>query len=102
MLAKGVFVEEVLDHAITTVYELNGESEEFVKMIAEGPVYSFVFNWREDYEGDTAFLIESKGKLFILVGKRLNFEYIGIDEQGYVSDEEEEKEETGEIDFSMM
>jgi hypothetical protein len=102
MLEKTATVEEVLDHAITSVYELNGESGELLKSVASGIIYTFIFNWKEDYEGDDAFLIESKNKLYVLVGKKLEFGYIGIEEQGFVSDDEEEKEETDEIDFSMM
>jgi hypothetical protein len=102
MLEKTATVEELLDHAITSVYELNGEIDELARIVATGNIYTFIFNWKEDYEGDDAFLIESKNRLYVLVGKKLNFEYIGIEKQGFVSDEEEEKEESDEIDFSMM
>jgi hypothetical protein len=102
ILEKTVTVEEVLDHAITSVYELGGEAPDLVKLVADGPIYTFIFNWKEDYEGDDAYLIESKNRLFVLVGKKLDFEYIGIEEQGFISDEDEEKEESDEIDFSMM
>jgi hypothetical protein len=102
VLEKSASVEDLLDHSITSVYELTGESSEFIKFISDGQIYTFIFNWREDYEGDNAFLIESKNRLYILVGKKLNFEYIGIEKTGFVSEEEEEKEESDDIDFSMM
>lgn len=104
ILEKTANVEELLEHSITSVYELNSETDDLAKLIGENSIYTFVFNWKDDYEGDNAFLIESKSKLYLLVGKKLNFEYIGIEEQSYISNEdgEDEKEESDEIDFSMM
>jgi hypothetical protein len=100
VLEKTVTLEEFLDHNITSIYDLGGESSELIKLM-DGKIYTFQFNWRDDFEGDTAFLLESKNKLYALIGKKLNFEYIGEEQTGFVTEDEME-EVTEEIDFSMM
>ncbi|TYQ12815.1 UNVERIFIED_CONTAM: hypothetical protein Cloal_3850 [Acetivibrio alkalicellulosi] len=103
-LNSTVTVEELLDHSIVSVYELENvkDSTEFVKAISEN-IYSFTFNYREGYEGNPAFIVESEGKVFILVGVYNQFEFIGLEEKGYLDDEEDEEEElTDDIDFGMM
>jgi len=100
-LDKVVSIEEFLDHAIATIYELGGEASELIKLM-DGKIYSFIFNYRDDYEGDDAFLLESKNKLYVLIGKKLDFEFVGIEQTGIVSEEETEEVTSDEIDFSMM
>jgi hypothetical protein len=100
VLDKTASVEEFLDHAITSIYVLSGEGNDLINQLS-GKIYTFLFNYREDYEGDTAFLIESKGILYVLIGKKLDFEYVGIEQTSLVTEEETE-EVSEEIDFSMM
>lgn len=100
-------IEELLDHSIYAVYQLDeeGECQELAEEIRKGKVFSFDFNYRDGYEKRPAFLVESEGKLFILVGSPVEFSYIGLEEKGYIDeledDEEEFSEELG-LDFSMM
>lgn len=100
VLDKKVTIEEFLDHAIDSIYELNGEISELVKLIGKD-IYTFTYCYRDDYEGNPAFVMESKGKLYLLVGQRLDFEFIGIEQTGIVSEDETE-EVSDDIDFSMM
>jgi hypothetical protein len=100
VLDKIATTEEFLDHAIATIYELGGEATDLIKQL-DGKIFTFIFNYREDYEGDTAFLLESKGKLYMLIGKKLDFDFIGIEQTSIVTEEEIE-ETSDEIDFSMM
>jgi hypothetical protein len=99
-LDKKVSMEEYLDHSIDSIYELNGEISELLKLIGKD-IYTFTYNYRDDYEGNPAFVMESKGKLYLLVGQKLDFDFIGIEQTGIVSEEETE-EISDEIDFSMM
>jgi len=104
-LDKTVSIEEYLEHNITAIYSLQGENEnqELVGHVKkQTEILTFVFNYRADYEGDPAFLIESGGNLFVLVGKRIEFEYIGLEEQGQLDVEEAEEEVEDEFDFSMF
>jgi len=103
-LNKTVSIENYLEHNITAVYSLQGEENhpKFVKTIQENrDIFTFEFNYRAGYEGDPAFIIENGGELFILVGKKVEFEFIGLEESGILDEEEVEVEED-EFDFSMM
>lgn len=96
--------EYFLDHSIISVYELDGDNlTDFIEKIKD-KIYTFTFNYREGYEGNPAFILESEGKAFILVGLRNDFSFVGLEEAGYIEeceDEEELSDELG-IDFSMM
>ena len=104
-LKDTVSYEVFLEHNITAVYSLQGEENhpDFVKAIQDNKsIFTFIFNYRADYEGDPAFLIENDGEVFVLVGKKINFEFIGLDESGVLDEEENEDVEEDEFDFSMM
>jgi hypothetical protein len=104
-LNETVTHEIFLEHNITAVYSLQGEENypNFVKAIQENKeIFTFIFNYRADYEGDPAFLLENKGEVFLLVGKKIEFEFIGLDEPGVLDEEENEVDEEEEFDFSMM
>ena len=105
-LNRMVTIEEFLDYNIENVYAMTpvnvgGGLADLVRE-AEG-IYSFEFNYRADYEGSSAFLVESKDKLYMLVGSKTAFEYVGLEQTAEVN-LEEEKEDSGddELDFSMM
>lgn len=96
-------IEDVLDHSIDTVYQLEGEAGNLLERCMKGEIYKFAFNFRDAYESDIAFLLESKGSLFILAGKAQEFNYLSMEETSIVSDDETNDEvESDDIDFSMM
>ena len=104
-LDKSISMEEFLDHYITAIYTMQGEENcpEFVKTIANGPIYTFDFNYRASYEPSPAFLVENGGELFLLVGKKTEFEFVGLDQAGYLDEEDDSSEgEEDPFDFSMM
>lgn len=105
-LSDKVSVETFLEHNITAVYSLQGEENcpDFVKAIQdEDQVFTFEFNYRADYEGDPAFVVENGGELFVLVGKKIEFEMVGIADEGLLDEETDEaSEDEDEFDFSMM
>jgi len=103
-LTSSISAEEYLSHNITSVYSLQGEENtpEFVEYIKNSDeIYTFEFNYRADYEGDPAFIIENDGELFVLVGKKIEFEFIGLDEISQIDESEDDVEED-EFDFGMM
>ncbi|WP_010249820.1 hypothetical protein [Acetivibrio cellulolyticus] len=106
-LSIKVSPEELLNHSINAVYQLDEESvcDDLKKEISNGDIFTFNFNYRDGYETKTAFLVESESKLFMLVGSPIEFTFIGLEEQGYIDELESEDEELSEelgIDFSMM
>ncbi len=105
VLENTVSLEEFLNYNITSIYTMQGEENcpEFVKAVSSESVFTFSFNYRESYEGSTAFLIESKGELFVLAGEKNDFEFLGFDDAGFLDITDEETVDTGDdLDFSMM
>lgn len=103
-LEKTVTVEEFLNHEIFSVYSLQSEENhpDFTETIASGPIYTFTFNYREGYEGDPAFLVESEGQLFLLVGKAIDCTFYGLEEIADIEDTGEDEIDEDDLDFSMM
>ncbi len=105
-LKEKVSVEEFLNHNIQFVYMLEADenSDDLLNEVKNSKeLYTFVFNYRTDYEGSTAFLIETNDKLFALVGYKSNFEFIGLEEAGVVNVEEQEDFSIeDDLDFGMM
>ncbi len=105
-LLKTVPVETYLDYFIDTVYILESEGD-YAALAAQikgsGEVYQFIFSYRTDYQASDAFLIESNGTLFVLAGKKCEFEYLGLEEISEVSEEVEDDEfGDDDFDFGMM
>jgi len=104
-LNEVVSLETFLEHNITSIYSLQGEENhpDFVKAIKENKeIFTFIFNYRADYEGDPAFLIENDDEIFVLVGKKIEFNLIGFDESSIIDESETLENEDDEFDFSMM
>jgi len=107
LLEKTVSVEEFLDHLIEAVYLLEPSegSEELIGRVKEcEEILTFAFNYREGYESSPAFLLESKGRLFVLVGYPCVFGFSGLEQiaEFGIEDEDETEEAEEELDFSMM
>lgn len=105
LLDTKITEEELLEHNITSVYSLQGEELypdfiEYTKNI-DG-IYTFEFNYRADYEGDPAFLVENEGELFVMVGKKTTYGFVGLEETAVLDEDEENGEELDEFDFGMM
>ncbi|MCP4219337.1 MAG: hypothetical protein GY765_32180 [bacterium] len=98
-------IDEFLDHEITSIYALEGEENnpELVKAVAAlgDQLYTFVFNYREDYEGDPAFLMEKDEQLFILIGKKKTYSFCALEQLAEV-EEAVEEDDDDEMDFGMM
>ena len=100
---KKVDLDEFLSVNVKSIYQLVMEEEDQEKwntLFANDEIYHFVFNYREDYEGDDAYLISNSKDLFITVGKKNDFEF--LEQSNIVIDDEEEEEIDDELDFSMF
>ena len=97
-------IDDYLSLAVKTVYQLNMEDDTtMLSELKDGKVFSFVFNYRADYEGDDAFLISNGETAFAVIGKIADLEFVGMNdnEKELVVNEEESSEED-ELDFAMF
>jgi len=109
VLDQTVDIETYLDHLIDAVYIISPAEEikeSLIKQIrsADG-IFTFPFNYRADYGSRAAFLIETKGNLYMLVGTPTGFEFIGMEQMADLNvaeDEEEDFSLEDDLDFSMM
>ena len=98
-----VDLDEFLSVNVKSIYQLaieEGDQEKWNILFANDEIYHFIFNYREDYEGDDAYLISNGEDLFITVGKKNDFEF--LEQNNIVIDDEEEEEIDDELDFSMF
>ena len=94
-------VDEVLDHAISAIYQLDGASG-LVEAIG-ADIYRFSYSYNGGWYGTHAFVLVSGETVFMLLGHRTEWDYVGLEQAGaIVEDAEVEDEDSDEIDFSMM
>ncbi|MBF0452951.1 MAG: hypothetical protein HQK75_19780 [Candidatus Magnetomorum sp.] len=109
VLEKTVDSETFLDHVIDAVYIIDPAEdikESLIKTIqsTEG-IFTFPFNYRPDYDPKTAFLIEAKKTIYMLVGTASTFEFIGLEQMADLNVADEDDEDFSiedDLDFSMM
>ncbi len=105
-LLKKVPVETYLDYFIDTVYilEASEETGDLASVVkGSGEIFQFQFNYRTDYQASDAFLIESNGVLFVLAGKKCEFDFLSLEEISDLAEIEEDDDEfSDDLDFSMM
>mgnify|MGYP001375908877 CR=1 FL=1 len=99
-------LDDYLSLNVKSVYQLNvSEGKDILlSKLASGNVYSFFFNYRADYEADDAFLIESNGNIFAVIGNKAHIEFIGLEnkEEEIVDIVDEGQTEEDEFDFGML
>ena len=101
---KKVEVDEFISSSIKSIYQLvidEDQIETWKKYFTNNEVYLFEFNFREDYEGDDAFLISNEDGFFISVGKSNEFEFLELSNIS-VEDIDEDIEIEDDLDFSMF
>ena len=100
---KEATIDDYLSLAVKTVYQLNMlDDTTMLNALKDDKIYSFIFNYRADYEGDDAFLISNGEIVFAVTGKVADLEFFGLNdnEKELVVTEEESSEE--ELDFAMF
>ena len=101
---KKVEINDFISSSIKSIYQLNIDEtqiELWKKYFLNDEVYLFEFNYREDYEGDDAFLISNEEGFFISVGKKNEFEFLELSNVS-VEDTDEDIEIEDDLDFSMF
>tara|TARA_B100000427_G_scaffold323318_1_gene326560 strand:- start:1161 stop:1763 length:603 start_codon:yes stop_codon:yes gene_type:complete len=101
---KEVSIDNFLSFSIKSVYQLNIEApslSDWGKYFSKQNIYKFIFNYREDYEGDDAFLLSNEQGYFIAVGNETKYDYLQL-ENVEVDDIKEDQEIDDDLDFSMF
>ena len=103
-LKKVESITDYLDLNVKSIYQLSFEEDaekaDLIKKL-DDHLYEFIFNYRADYEGDDAFLTTDGTEVFAVIGKKCEFEYLGLKEIA-VDDTAEDDEEEDDFDFGML
>jgi len=100
---KKTSIDEFLSANIKSVYQLiieNDNLEKWRKCFSNNEIYHFIFNYREDFEGDDAYILSNGKDFFVIVGKQNKYEFLELDTISI--DLEEEIAEEDDLDFSMF
>lgn len=69
-----------------------------------GAIYTFPFSWRGGLQADAGFLLAgADGVAWLMVGKKQEFAFVGLEQaEAVVAEEEAAEEEDDSMDFGMM
>ena len=72
-----------------------------LKVLKTEKVLRFNFNYRTDYDEDDAFILQSNGNIFMIIGTISPFEFIGLDK--IIEEEVDiEGDDDDDFDFGML
>lgn len=100
VLDRVATAEELLDAAIGAVYEL-GDDPALLAALGDR-IHAFDYRFRAGPGGSDAFVLASGGMAFMLVGQRLNHEWLSLDAAAEDLDDETEDDELDDLDFGMF
>lgn len=100
-LRRKATAEEFLNHNITDFYALADAPEGFARQVG-GDIYTFSYCYTAGCEGFPAFVLTSGGELFLLIGEKLLFEWVGYDEPGFIDPTDEAADGDEAVDFAMF
>jgi hypothetical protein len=99
-------LEKVLDLQVELAYQLSFENDAdrdiALSKLKTDKAYSFVYNYRADYEAADAYIISNGKEIFALTGTVLKFEFLDNKTIIPIEENEEESAEEEDIDFSMF
>ena len=87
---------------VKSIYQLKIDEttiDKWKNFFTNDDIYHFVYNYREDFEGDDAYLIYNGSDFFITIGKKNDFDFL---EQNNIIIDDEEEEIEDDLDFSMF
>lgn len=101
MLSNEKSIEDLMNLEVKSVYQLEViENKDVLEnWLTKYKVLYLTFNYRADYEGDDAFILNQGDLFFILTGNIKDFRYVSL--QTY-QNLELETDESEEIDFNMF
>ena len=98
-LCAKVEIDEFLSVNVKSIYQLKIDEttiDKWKNFFTNDDIYHFVYNYREDFEGDDAYLIYNGSDFFITIGKKNDFDFL---EQNNIIIDDEEEEIEDDIDF---
>ena len=101
-LCAKVEIDEFLSVNVKSIYQLKIDEttiDKWKNFFTNDDIYHFVYNYREDFEGDDAYLIYNGSDFFITIGKKNDFDFL---EQNNIIIDDEEEEIEDHLDFSMF
>lgn len=101
-LLEKTTVEDLLDHNLASIYQITGDEAMLLSSKIGDDIYKFPFSYRGGYELNTAFIITNGPNVFIVVGNNGGYDYIGLEQQGFLDTVEEEMCLEEEMDFAMF
>lgn len=101
-LMEKASVEEMLDHNLASIYQMTGDEAMLLSSKIGDDIYKFPFSYRGGYEMNTAFIITNGPNVFIVVGNDGGYDYIGLEQQGYLDTMEEDMCLEEDMDFVMF
>jgi hypothetical protein len=95
--------QDLLDLRLTTVYILTDQevSPELRAQLDAGKIFRFPFNYRADYQMETAFLVSNSAGTFALVGTVATPTWVEPNLVAPIIDDEDEDEDD-DLDFEMF
>ncbi len=99
-LADEAGEEDFLDHAWTSVYQL--DNRELAAAVGDR-IFQFPFNYRADPFPSDGFLLAANGLAYLFTGNRVAREFIGLAEEAALEEAPEEAAaEDEDLDFGML
>ena len=100
VLLRESTIDEYLLLSVKSVYHL--KTDESISNFDDGKLYYFIFNYRADFEGDDAFLIKQGNDIFAVTGKKVEVEFVGIEEVEEEIISPVDTSDEDELDFAMF
>lgn len=104
-LVERVSTEHYLEHNVRSVYliETEDSAPELLEELQQGAIYKFPYSYRGGLEADAGFLLSgADGKLFLAIGNPTNAEFVGLQQQAAVVEEEASEDGGDMMDFDMI
>ncbi len=94
--------QRLLDHTIHAVYQLQCEAlgTQLDAALAAGGIFCTPYNFRDDYQRQTLFLLRNDNGTFALLGSARGFDFIRRDAAPVAADEVDELAD--DLDFTML
>src|SRR5262245_38761599 len=96
-LKETATIDEYLSHSIRSVYQMTCEGEAWAPLQAElkkGTIFSFPYSFRGGLQPDAAFLLlGADGNVFLAIGSPTKIEFVGLQQQITVDEEDAGDEE---------
>lgn len=100
-LTEKCSVDELLDHNISSIYQLTGDESLILASRIGQDIYRCTFNYLSSYEPSPAFVLANGADVFILSSTPGDYEYVGLEEHGMIDAVEEEIMDEDELDFNF-